>query len=394
MDYVDQHPEKREALFHAMRAAHYGNLTFIDRQIEKILNALEKKGELDNTIVIFSADHGASLGDHDMIHKATHLERSAHVPFIVRYPVKVKPKEIDGFSGHVDMLPTILSMIGAPIPENVEGTDLSPMLLGKKDSVQDEVFIEIRNDTSIITDDYKMSVPKGPWFESSRPVMDGDLYDRKKDPAEQVNQINNPKYKAVRDSLLARILAFNPDLKGKVQVPVVPLPPEPTVFKLEQSEVLGMRTDREPPNQREKEITFSAKVTPPANGKPEGIILLSNVYPHGYALAIQDGKLVMAVRRWNKDTVVAADAPVPSDPFTVQVHLAKDGMVTLAINGKKVAEGKTPGCIPEQPGRDIRFTAGEIRLGNAGRWGALIDEDNRESEFSGALSDAVLKLKE
>jgi arylsulfatase A-like enzyme len=393
MDYVDQHPEKREPLFHAMRAAHYGNLTFIDRQIEKILNALEKKNELDSTIVIFSADHGACLGDHDMIHKATHLERSAHVPFIVRYPSRVKPKEINGFSGHVDMLPTILSMVSAPIPDNVEGTDLSPMLLGTKDSVQGEVFIEIRNDTSIITDEYKMSVPKGPWFASKRPVMDGDLYDRKKDPMEQVNQINNPAYTAVRDALLVRILAFNPALNGTVQVPVVPLPPEPTTFNLDQGEVLGLRTDREPPNQREKEITFSVKIIPPAHGKPEGVILLSNVYPHGYTLVIQDGRLVMAVRRWNKDTSVAADTPVPDGPFTVQARLAQDGTVTLGINGKNVAEGKTPGCVPEQPGRDIRFTAGEIRLGSAGRRGALIDETNRDSEFSGTLSDAVLKLK-
>jgi hypothetical protein len=154
-----------------------------------------------------------------------------------------------------------------------------------------------------------------------------------------------------------------------------------------------MRTDREPPCQREKEISFSAKITPPDNGKPNGIILLSNVYPHGYTLAIQDGKLVMAVRKWNNDTMIAADTPVPAGPFTVKVRLAKDGMVTLGINGRKVAEGKTPGCIPEQPGRDIRFTAGEIRLGNAGRRGALVDESTRESTFSGTLSDAVLKLK-
>ena len=392
MDYVDQHPEKREPLFHAMRAAHYGNLTFIDRQVEKILKALEKKGELDDTIVIYTADHGSCLGDHDMIHKATHLERSAHVPFVVRYPKKIKPGQVNGFSGHVDLLPTLLSMVGAPIPDSVEGTDLSPMLFGQKKSVQDVLFTEIRQDTSIVTDDWKLSVPSRSWFETLRPILEGDLYDLKKDPDEQNNLFNDPKYADVRDMLVARILAFNPKLKETVKMPPPPPPAQPDEYHFTQGDFLGTRTEKEPPHQQDKSIAVSAKITPPEDGKAAGIIFNSNVYPHGYTLAIQDGKLVMGVKRWNKDQVFTAEAAVPATAFMVEARLTREGKVTVKQDGKTVITGDAGGCIPKQPGRLIRPLAGEIRVGHAGRGGVLIDGKTKESRFKGELSEVVLRL--
>ena len=238
MDYIDHYPEKRAPMFQAMRAAHCGNLTFIDRQVERLLAVLEARRQLDNTIVIWSADHGACLGDHDMIHKATHYERSAHVPFVVRYPVTVPPRRVEGFSGHVDLLPTILSLVGAPIPAELEGKDLSPMLRGKADKVQDEVFIEIRNDVSIVTDNWKMSVDTGPWFPTAYPIRKGDLYDRKADPNELRNLYDDPRHTDIQRELTGRIVAFNPGLKDKIAYPTRGAPSKPTKYLLVAGDVL------------------------------------------------------------------------------------------------------------------------------------------------------------
>lgn len=392
MDMADHYPQQRAEIFHRMRAAHYGNLTFIDRQVEQLLAAFDKQGGLDDTIVIYSADHGSCLGDHDIVHKGTHLERSAHVPFVVRWPRRFEPRRIEGFSGHVDLLPTILSLVSAPIPKAVEGTDLSPLLFGTRQSVQDQVFIEIRNDTSIVTEDWKLSVNSGPWLPTQWPIRDGDLYDRKKDSTEQVNLYGSRAHAAIQRQLTDRILAFNPKLAEKVGVPIPPTPPVPVEYSLKQGDFLGARTPMEPPHQEDKAVTITAKITPPPSEPLDGFIVNTHAGPHGYSLCIRDGLLLMGVRIWNSDTIIKTVLPVPSEAFRIEAHLARDGAFTLKIDGKKVAEGKAPGCIPLQPGRRIRLLAGEIRVGAAAPAGVLSNAALAKQKLRGTISDMRLTL--
>lgn len=220
---MDSDPRLRDPILHAIRAGHYGNLTFIDEQMGRVIDALSRRGELDDTLVIWTSDHGAHLGDHDLIHKGTHYDASARVPFVVRWPGRVEPRVVEGFSGHVDLMPTLLSLSGLPIPEGVEGVDLSPMLVGDvvpsatgggpadaegsgpsglQDSVQDQVFIEIRGAVSIVTDRWKMGLYPHDG--------DGDLYDLEEDPFELINRYSDPALRSVRDELTERILAFSP----------------------------------------------------------------------------------------------------------------------------------------------------------------------------------------
>jgi arylsulfatase len=201
---IDANPERRDEIIHQIRAGHYGGLTFIDRQLEKVFTALEDKGLFDETIIIYSSDHGAGLGDHNLIHKGTHYNSSAKVPFVVRYPKKIKHRQTDAFSSHVDLMPTLLELAGVPIPESLEGNSLVPILTGKEESVQDKVFIEIRGTTSIVTDDWKMGInPKD---------QDGDLYDLKNDPNEIYNLFGKQEYAEIQAKLVDEIVKFNPDL--------------------------------------------------------------------------------------------------------------------------------------------------------------------------------------
>jgi arylsulfatase A-like enzyme len=199
---IDSDYRRRDQIIHAIRAGHYGNLTFIDEQIGRIVDALETRGELDDTVVLWTSDHGAHLGDHDLIHKGTHYDASARVPLVVRYPDKVGPGPRDGFTAHVDLMPTVLSLVGAPLPESMEGRDLKPILEGTARSVQEEVFIEIRGNTSIVTDRWKMGLYPHDG--------DGDLYDLDDDPFELINRFDDAGYMGIRTQLTERIRAFSP----------------------------------------------------------------------------------------------------------------------------------------------------------------------------------------
>ena len=131
------------------------------------------------------------------------------MPFVVRYPGKIKPGLTRAFSGHVDLLPTILDLTGTPAPAGLEGKSLVPVLFGQKDKVQDEVFIEIRGTTSIVTDRWKLGVnPKD---------QDGDLYDLEKDPHELTNLFGKPEAAETQTRLVERIMNFNPALRTTLQ---------------------------------------------------------------------------------------------------------------------------------------------------------------------------------
>lgn len=109
----------------------------------------------------------------------------------------------DGFSAHVDLMPTILSLSGAPLPEAMEGRDLTALLTNSEASVQDEVFIEVRGNVSIVTDRWKLGLYPHDG--------EGDLYDLDDDPFELINRFEDGDYADVREELSERIREFSPE---------------------------------------------------------------------------------------------------------------------------------------------------------------------------------------
>ena len=191
-----------------VRAGHYGTLTLIDERIGDVLQALEQKGQLENTIIVFSSDHGSSLFDNGLLHKGTHFDESVRVPFIICYPGHIKPGFRHHFSTHVDLLPTLVKLAGAKIPEGVEGKDLTPMLNDPGARVQDFAVMECTLTTSIITHDWRMSMHH---FNG-----DSDLYDIKEDPHSFFNLSGKPEYadveKKLRDALVQWRREFSPEM--------------------------------------------------------------------------------------------------------------------------------------------------------------------------------------
>src|SRR6478672_5201625 len=106
---------------------YYAAVTYMDTQVGKVLDALEKSGQADNTIVIFTSDHGYHLGEHDFWAKVSLRDESAIAPLIVRVPGK-KPAVCHSLVELLDLFPTIASLSGLEVPSRLQGKDISPLL--------------------------------------------------------------------------------------------------------------------------------------------------------------------------------------------------------------------------------------------------------------------------
>ena len=107
-------------------------VTGVDEQFGRIMDALKENGLEKNTIVVFTSDHGDCLGKYEMISKSSPHEESLNVPFIIRWPKRIKPGTDDLLISVPDIYPTLLELLGmrGSIPEDVEGTSYAPLLTG------------------------------------------------------------------------------------------------------------------------------------------------------------------------------------------------------------------------------------------------------------------------
>jgi arylsulfatase len=129
------------------RRAYYGSVTFIDEQIGRILAALKKRGFYDNTLILFFADHGDTLGDHHLWRKTYAYESSAKIPMLLRWPTSMgmagqrggrlpQPVELR------DVLPTFLDAAGAAIPSHLDGRSLLELVRGQTDDWRPFIDLE------------------------------------------------------------------------------------------------------------------------------------------------------------------------------------------------------------------------------------------------------------
>ena len=103
---------------------YYAAVAYMDAQVGKVLDALERSGQADNTIVIFTSDHGYHLGEHDFWAKVSLHDESAMVPLIIRVPGK-KPAVCHSLVELLDLYPTIASLCGLEVPARLQGKDIS-----------------------------------------------------------------------------------------------------------------------------------------------------------------------------------------------------------------------------------------------------------------------------
>lgn len=129
------------------RQGYYGSVSFVDEEIGRILEALERRGWLDETLILFTSDHGDMTGDHNLWRKSYAYEPSARIPMLVRWPaglvsskrgiVRAEPVELR------DVLPTFLDAAGVPVPEHLDGQSLLSLARG---GAKWREFIDLEHD--------------------------------------------------------------------------------------------------------------------------------------------------------------------------------------------------------------------------------------------------------
>lgn len=118
-----------------LRATYYAMISEVDANIGRIIDHLEQTGEFDNTLIVMCSDHGEMLGDHWLYAKYGYFDQAFHIPLIVRDPRPEadagRGKIVSAFTENIDIMPTILDWIGAPVPIACDGESLLPFCLGE-----------------------------------------------------------------------------------------------------------------------------------------------------------------------------------------------------------------------------------------------------------------------
>lgn len=197
VDTVDFNSIKGKLSEKAMKramAAYYGCITHIDHQIGRLIQALHDSGVLNNTIILFTSDHGDLLGDHNLFRKSLPYEGSTNVPFIIYDPgnyLKMKRgQKIDNVVELRDIMPTLLDLAGVEIPDSIEGMSAAPLL---KDRIsQWREYIHGEHAYGVASNHYITNgKEKYIWFSQTG---DEQYFDLERDPKELINLINVPAF--------------------------------------------------------------------------------------------------------------------------------------------------------------------------------------------------------
>jgi arylsulfatase A-like enzyme len=130
-------------LIDRLRQIYWGMVTCIDTHVGKVLRALETQGVDDDTIVIFTSDHGDYMGDHRMVRKGPHVyEALTHVPLIMRWGDRFAPRTTDAFVSNVDFYPTLCDLVGVETPPQVQGISQAAFLRDGGAAPRQAVFTE------------------------------------------------------------------------------------------------------------------------------------------------------------------------------------------------------------------------------------------------------------
>lgn len=230
--HLDEDTQKR--LLHA----YYACISYTDAQIGKVLDALEKEGLADNTVVILYGDHGYHLGDHGLWNKMTNFEQATRVPLIVSAPGMKKGVKSDSMVEFLDIFPTVCELTGTPHPQQLDGKSLVPVLKNPKAKIKDYAMSQysrtttenytISTDTDLFgkadeleedimgfairdpryrlvewTRGFKTYMP----FEEDK-VIGYQLFDYQKDPEERHNVADDPAYASVVKKLKKQLREY------------------------------------------------------------------------------------------------------------------------------------------------------------------------------------------
>ena len=176
--------------------AYYASITHMDAQVGRVLDALDRLGLRDNTLVILWGDHGWHLGEHGSWQKQSLFEESARVPLIVRAPdAKGNGRGCARIVESIDLYPTVAEFCGAKPPKNLPGESLMPLLKNPEKSWDRPAYTQTRRgNTNEFFMGYSVRTDRWRYTEWDNGVRGAELYDHKNDPREFANLAADERY--------------------------------------------------------------------------------------------------------------------------------------------------------------------------------------------------------
>ena len=228
----DVHDLTSEAGWRRLRAQYFANVTLVDRNVGRILGALESAGYADNTIVVMSSEHGEMGGDHGMLEKRSLYEEASRVPLLMSVPwLNSAQTRIGGSVSQIDLVPTLLDLLDQPVPDHLQGASRAPVLEGEASLDDNDVFLQWNGMgdrnlgsplinrmvslpwRSVITADrWKLNLCAGDQCE---------LYDLNNDPFELTNLFDEPAQRDRIREMAARIRIWQDETGDHAPIPTV-----------------------------------------------------------------------------------------------------------------------------------------------------------------------------
>jgi arylsulfatase A-like enzyme len=191
-------------------AAYFGEISMIDACVGRVVNELENLGLAENTIVLFTCDHGDSAGSHGLFEKGmTMYEEVMHTPLLVRGPERwVRPGRFDGFTFLHDLMPTFVEWGGAEVPENLDARSLVSVLGGARpEDWRDSAYCEFGGGVWGSTAQRMCRTRR--WKYVYNPYDIDELYDMEHDLGELRNLAEDPAHAEALADMKARLLGWN-----------------------------------------------------------------------------------------------------------------------------------------------------------------------------------------
>lgn len=192
-----------------LRHGYYACISYTDAQIGKLLDALDREGLADNTIIVLWGDHGWQLGEHGLWHKHTNFEIAARAPLLISFPnSKNAGRKCEAPVEFVDVYPTLAELCGLPAPTKLDGSSLKRFLDDPNSPATDVAISQYpRRDTVTGTDLMGYSIRDSRWRaifwreRNGSKMIATELYDEQNDPTETVSLANRPEHVALLESL-------------------------------------------------------------------------------------------------------------------------------------------------------------------------------------------------
>lgn len=227
-----------------LRANYFGNVKLVDDMLGTILGAIDSAGLKDDTIVVFTSEHGDMIGTHRMLEMRTPYEEAAQVPLFIRIPWLVdRETRVPGNFSQIDFVPTLLDLLGQEIPDYLQGVSRAEVLRGEDDLLANDVVVQhngvgdrdladeceswamsdekLRELNLLNTMPWRSVITADRWKLNLCAVDRGELYDLNTDPGEMCNLFDKSEYQDRVRTMAVRLHLWQAESGDSAPLPAV-----------------------------------------------------------------------------------------------------------------------------------------------------------------------------